>query len=195
MEQQRQELDSWKELVKKAINVETKASLQPQSILREMDQRCPHGNRPSHSTLAKSQTFTRDFRDDPIKKPEAPAPKPPNSSRSESSKTFDKKAQKKKKKQRRLDLKQEWKDSSSTPPIGANNCSGTSKDLTKIICFNCKKKRHYSRNCSTPEKNASKNYYRSWRPPFQRLRLVKRLSLIVSIVFDIRFVSEKIKTI
>ena len=53
MEQRGRELDSWEELVEKAIDAEAKASLQPQSILREMDQRCPHGNRPAHATVAK----------------------------------------------------------------------------------------------------------------------------------------------
>ena len=53
MEQRGREHDSWEELVEKAIDAEAKASLQPPSILREMDQRCPHGNRPAHSTMAK----------------------------------------------------------------------------------------------------------------------------------------------
>ena len=47
MEQRGRELDSWEELVEKAINAEAKASLQPPSILREMDQRCQRGNRPA----------------------------------------------------------------------------------------------------------------------------------------------------
>ena len=55
MKQRRQEYNSWDELVKKAINAEAKTSLQPPSILLEIDQRCPHGNRLAHSTVAKSQ--------------------------------------------------------------------------------------------------------------------------------------------
>ena len=49
MEQRGQEHDCWKELVEKAINVGVKVSLQPPSILYEMDQRCPRSNRLAHS--------------------------------------------------------------------------------------------------------------------------------------------------
>ena len=55
MEQRGRENDSWEELVEKAIDVQAKANLQPPSFLREMDQRCPQGNRPAHTTMAKSQ--------------------------------------------------------------------------------------------------------------------------------------------
>lgn len=54
MEQRGRELDSWDELVEKAIDAEAKASLQPPSFIREMDQRCPRGNRLAHTTVAKS---------------------------------------------------------------------------------------------------------------------------------------------
>ena len=36
--------DSWKEFVKKTIDAKTKASLQPQSIICKIDQRCPYSN-------------------------------------------------------------------------------------------------------------------------------------------------------
>lgn len=41
MDQRGRELDSWDELVEKAIDVEAKASLQPAFILSKMDQSCP----------------------------------------------------------------------------------------------------------------------------------------------------------
>ena len=100
IEQQRQEHDNWKELVKKAINAEAKASLQPPSILYQMDQRCLHGNRLAHSTVAKSQaSSTRDPCDDSIKKPPPPSvPKPSNSLPAGSSETSNKKTWREKKK-------------------------------------------------------------------------------------------------
>lgn len=55
MEQRGRELSSWDELVEKAIDAEAKASLQPSSIRREMDQRYPRGNRLVHTTVAKAQ--------------------------------------------------------------------------------------------------------------------------------------------
>lgn len=54
MEQHSRELDSWDELVEKAIEVEAKVSRQPPSNIREMDQRCPRGNHSVHTTVAKS---------------------------------------------------------------------------------------------------------------------------------------------
>lgn len=69
MEQRGRELDSWDELVEKAIDVKAKASLQPSSMLRELDHRCPRGNRPTHTTVAKSQApATKDLRDEPTDK-------------------------------------------------------------------------------------------------------------------------------
>ena len=94
MEQRGREHDSWEELVEKAIDAEAKASLQPPSILREMDQHCLCGNRPAHSTVAKSQaSSTRDPRDNPVEKlPPPSAPKASNSSPAGISETSDKKA-------------------------------------------------------------------------------------------------------
>ena len=54
---QMEQRGSWEELVKKAIDAEAKASLQPPSTLREMDQRCPQGNRPTHTSAGKSQVL------------------------------------------------------------------------------------------------------------------------------------------
>ena len=41
------ELDSWEEAVEKAVNAEAKALLQPSSSTREIDSKCPRGNRPA----------------------------------------------------------------------------------------------------------------------------------------------------
>lgn len=76
MEQRGREHDSWDELVEKTIDAEAKASLQPPSMLRELDHRCPRGNRPAHTTVAKSQApATNDPRDEPADKAQNnPAP-------------------------------------------------------------------------------------------------------------------------
>ena len=47
MEQQSWELDSWIEIVEKAVDVEAQASLQPTSYIKEMDLQCLRGNRPN----------------------------------------------------------------------------------------------------------------------------------------------------
>ena len=91
-------------LVKKVIDVEAKASLQPSSILQEMGQRCLRGNRPAHITVAKSQaSATRDPREEPSKKAQT-QDKPSHSSHPHSSrpenvgKTSNRKEKKEKKK-------------------------------------------------------------------------------------------------
>ena len=105
MEQCGRENDSWEDLVEKAINAEAKASLQAPSNLREMNQRCLWGNRPTHTTVAKSQaSATRDPRGEPSEKAPTQDSKRPYPSRSKNGEASNKKARKeKKKKQRRRD--------------------------------------------------------------------------------------------
>ena len=116
------ELDSWEEAIEKAIDAEAKASLQPPSILREMDQRCPRGNRLAYTTVAKFQASTRDPRNESSAssawhpQDESPCSSHPHSLRSESGETSEKGFRKEKKKQRRLDHERARKD--STPAAG-----------------------------------------------------------------------------
>ena len=56
LEHQDLELESFNQMVKKAVDVEAKLALQPCSSTREIDQNCPHGNRPANSTLTKGQS-------------------------------------------------------------------------------------------------------------------------------------------
>ena len=49
------ELDSWNKIVEKAVDAEAKAGLRPTSYVRKTDRRCPHGNRPAHTTTVKAQ--------------------------------------------------------------------------------------------------------------------------------------------
>lgn len=58
MEQRGKELDSWDRLVKKAIDTETKANLQPLFFIHEMDHHCPRGKHPIHTTVAQSEAFS-----------------------------------------------------------------------------------------------------------------------------------------
>ena len=47
MEQRSRELDSFKDLVKKAIDIKTKAALWPRSYAYKIDQYCLRGSQPS----------------------------------------------------------------------------------------------------------------------------------------------------
>lgn len=55
MEQQGRELDSWEEMVEKAVDTEAKAGLQPASYIHEMDHHCPRGGHPVHTTTARAR--------------------------------------------------------------------------------------------------------------------------------------------
>ena len=155
MEQRGREKDTWEELVKKAIEAKAKVSLLPSSFLRDMDQRCPQGNRPA--TLTKSQTSSAwDPQEEPSEK--AQNSKPSHSLHSENSKTSDPKARKEKKK--KYCREQAQKDSGSTPATSVNMTEasgGACKDMSQISWYNCTKKEHYSRNHPKPRKNVSKN--------------------------------------
>ena len=43
-------------MVKKTVNAKAKSALWPRSSTKEMDQNCPQGNQPAHSTISKSQS-------------------------------------------------------------------------------------------------------------------------------------------
>ena len=98
MEQSKWKLDSWDALVKETTN-----SLQT-SILKEMDQRYPRSNRPTHTTAAKFQALlTWDPWDEPSAHSEkAPTQfKPLYSLPPENGGTSNKKTRKENKKHRR----------------------------------------------------------------------------------------------
>ena len=56
MEPRSQEYDNWDELVEKTVAAKAKANLQPSYYIRDIDNRCPKGNRPSHAILSKHQS-------------------------------------------------------------------------------------------------------------------------------------------
>ena len=56
MEPRSQEYNSWNELVKKTVAAEAKAHLQLFYYSRDIDNRCPKCNRPSHTNLSKYQS-------------------------------------------------------------------------------------------------------------------------------------------
>ena len=64
MEHCGRELDSWVELLEKAISAEAKAGPWPASNLREIDDRCPIGTGPAHTAVAQSRATTRDPREE-----------------------------------------------------------------------------------------------------------------------------------
>ena len=68
MKQRGQELNSFKELVEKAVDAEAKAALRPRSYTRKTDQHCLWGSRPS---AAKTNTQGQQMKNPKVEKPKS----------------------------------------------------------------------------------------------------------------------------
>lgn len=71
MEQCGRELDSFGELVQKAVNAKAKTALWPRFAACETDQRCPQSTRPAHFTVAKANLQDSSMKNPRIEEPEA----------------------------------------------------------------------------------------------------------------------------
>ena len=157
------ELESFEQLVKKVVEAEGKASLRPRTTTREMDQRCPQGNRPAHTTVAKSSaSATWDPQDEPSEKVPTQYNPPhfshPHSSRSEN--CPDRKARKEKKKKHRREQAQRGSIFTSATNVNvASTNGGARRELNQVTCYSCLKKGHYTDKCTEPNKDrdASEN--------------------------------------
>ncbi len=62
-----QKLDGWDDLIKKATRAEAKTKLQSIFTIREINQGCPQGNRPSQVSTSRNKAMaTWDPRNEPI---------------------------------------------------------------------------------------------------------------------------------
>lgn len=149
------QLDSFEDLVTKAVKAEAKAGLRPSSYVRKTDHYCPRGSRPAHTTAHKVQTQGSSMKDpraeEPKEKTSAPRSEPPEPSE---------KARKEKKKKAQKD-KRDRKDSNPASGVNATDTSSgktcKQKDISQITCYNCDKKGHYATKCPEPRKDSSKN--------------------------------------
>ena len=142
------ELDSWDEVVDKTVDAEVKASLQAPSGTREMDSRCPRGQRPTK----KEDKNSRDY-----EKNKSSQNLPTNAS---SSGTQSSPAQPKKEQNSRSHRGESRRQGQgqNTPATGVNATAirkdkdkdKDKKDLSHVECYTCKQKGHYANKC--PEK-------------------------------------------
>ena len=134
------ELDSWDEVVDKTVDAEAKASLQAPSGTREMDSRCPRGQRPTK----KEDKDSRDY-----EKNKSSQNPPTNTS---SSGTQSSPAQPKKEQNSRSCRREPRQQSQgqNTPTTGVNATAVRKdkdkdiKDLSNIECYTCKQKDYYT---------------------------------------------------
>ena len=59
------ELESFDQMVKKAVNSEAKSALRPRSSTKKMDQHCPRGSRPIDSTKSQGSTIKDPWLEEP----------------------------------------------------------------------------------------------------------------------------------
>ena len=139
-------------MVQKAINAKTKTGLKFTIIVRDSDIHCPWGHRPSNNIVYKVQTQGITAKD--FSRPEKPKTKDPKSVP-----LCDDPAEpaKKQDKQKRLKCQQKRTKKPKESLATGNNTVDVAKkkkkrDISKVTCFNCDKKGHYTNN-STKLKN------------------------------------------
>ena len=150
------ELESFNQMIKKAVDVEAKSALRARSSTKEMDQNCLWGSRPANSTVAKGQgNAIKDSRLEEPKVRDTEAPSGPQ--RSESSK----KARKEKKKEQQQRDREHREGSIPATRINTaqtgephqkkkknqGRLDRVSRDTSQIKCYNCQKIGHYANRC------------------------------------------------
>ena len=162
MEQRGRELDSWTEIVEKAVDAEAQASLQPTSYIKEMDQRCLRGNRPNSTRASTQGNLIRDPRTEESRsKPQEPKASAPQHQAEASEKA----RKEKKKKDRRFGRDRERREG-STPATGVNTAQTGEPhqkkkkkyrsdkppcDTSQIKYYNCQKMGYYATTCPEPK--------------------------------------------
>ena len=145
------DLDSWEEAVKKAVNAEAKTMLQSSASIRDIDSRCPRGNRPAKKEDKNSSG----------KNKSTDSPSADTSSGKQSSSTQQTSSNPKKDRgPRRRGGRGGQGRSPDSPATGVNvvpTKEGKDRDMSKVECYNCHRKGHYSNKCPRNPKEQSKN--------------------------------------
>ena len=137
LDTQGRDLDSWKEAVKKTVNAEAKTLLQSSASTRDMDSRCPQGNRPAkkeEKNFGGKNKSTDSISAD-------------ISSGKQSSSTQQASSAHPKKDHRGSPWRERRQDQDS-PAMGVNVTPKKEKaDFSQVNCFHCRKKGHYANKC------------------------------------------------
>ena len=160
MEQRGRKLDSFKELIKKAVNAKAKAALRPRSYARKTDQHCLQSSWPS---TAKASIQSQPMKGPRFKKPKSKPQKlkAPALQRFNNAETSEKAQNEKKKndwkhwQSRRSDNESSRATAATRGNTTNNSAKGsrTQKDVSQIMYYNCNKKRHYATKCPKPPKS------------------------------------------
>ena len=152
------ELESFDQIVKKAVNVEAKSALRPRFSTKKMDQNCLRGNQLGNSTVAKSQgSAMKDLWTEELKVQGTEVQSGPQHSESSE------KAQKEKKKEQ---YQRDWeRRKGSTSASGINTAQTRElyqkkkkkrtdkalRDTSQVKYYNCQKLGYYTNKCPEPK--------------------------------------------
>ena len=138
------DLDSWEKAVEKAVNAEAKALLQSPPSTRDMNSRCPRGNRPAKKeekdSAGKNKSTNSTLADTSNGKQ--------SSSTQQTSFPHPMK--------RDFRCRRGW--GQDSPAMGVNATPKKEEvDLSQVDCFHYRKKGHYANMCPQKRKQESKN--------------------------------------
>ena len=140
------DLDSWEEAVEKAVNAKAKAMLQSSASTRDMDLRCPRGNRP-----AKKEAKDSSGKNKSTDSPSADTSRRKQSFSTQHTSSNPKKDQDHQQGHRHRGRQGKQGRNTDSPATGVNivpTKKGKERDMSKVKCFNCHRKGHYSKKCS-----------------------------------------------
>ena len=145
------DLDSWEEAVKKAVNAEAKALLQSSASTRDMDSRCPRGNRPTRKE--KKDSSGKNKSTDSV--PADTSSGKQSSSTQQTSSANPKKDQDHQQGSRRRGGRRRQGQGHDFPATGVNASTVKKevKDISQVECYNCHRKGHYATKCPQRPKN------------------------------------------
>ena len=137
--------------MEKTVNVEAKAILQSFSIIRDIDSRCPKGNKPAR----------KEEKDSSGKNKSTDSALADTSSRKQTSSTQQTSSAHPKKDHRggprRGRRRGQDSRGQNSPATGVNAIPKKEEDLSQVECFHCRKKGHFANRCPQKKKQESKN--------------------------------------
>ena len=138
------DLDSWKKAVEKAVNAGAKALLQSPASTRNIDSRCPRGNRPAKKEEKDSGGKNKSTNSTPVDTSNGKQSSPTQ----QTSSAYLKKGG-------------SWRrrgQGQNSPATGVNTTLKKEKvNFFQVDCFYCKKKGYYANKCPQKKKQESKN--------------------------------------
>ena len=155
MDVRSRDLNSWEEAVEKTVNAKAKAMLQSSTSICNIDSRYPRGNRP-----AKKEEKDSSGKNKSIDSLSTDTSSGKQFSSPQQTSSNPKKDQDHQRGPRCRGRQEGPGHNTDSPTTGVNivpTKEGKDRDMSKVECFNCHWKGHYSKKCPQNSKEGSKN--------------------------------------